>query len=295
VSAEDGPVEGGTAPARGLAGLIAANVSLIVAIMVYMGWGYENAFYGYFHLSPLNLDISVQDYLFYSLHLFNPSVVFAAVAVIAAVAAAKHLREVPWPKWLKRWLPSDVVKRLLKAKHWLEAKHLWQRRVLWGALGALTTVIGLALYLIASYVPLNTYLVLGLLACGSLLLTWSLRGNRQGRVLYSLAIVVSVVCALWAGSLYANGLGTRAAQDFTNSLATKTQVAVYSAQQLALAGPGVSSQELRAGFAYHYRYEGLRLLYMSPGTYYLLPSQWVPQSGLTYVLDLSDQIRVELY
>jgi hypothetical protein len=282
--------------ARGLAGLIAANLSLIVAIMVYMGWGYENAFYGYFHLSPLNLDISVQNYLFYSLNLFNQKIVFAAVIVIAAIAAARGLPlVVPWLKWLGRYLPPDMVKRLLRAKDWLESKDLWHLRVAVAALGAVLTAIALPLYVIAHYVLVNTYLVLGLLAGGPLLLTWALRGSRPGRALYSLAIVVSVVCLLWAGSLYANGVGTRAAQDFTRRLGTKTQVAVYSAQELALAGPGVTRQKLPAGFAYGYRYEGLRLLYTSSGTYYLLPWKWTPESGLTYVLDPSDQMRVELY
>lgn len=288
--------EGAVSPARGLAGLIAANISLIVAIMVYMGWGYENAFYGYFHLSALNLDISIQDYLFYSLNLFNQKIVFVAVILIAAIAAARGLALVaPWLRLLGRHLPPDIVKRLSQAKDWLEAKDLWQPRVAVAALGAVTTAIALPLYVIAHYVLVNTYLVLGLLACGPLLLTWALRRSRPGRVLYSLAIVVSVICALWAGSLYANGVGTRAAQNFAGSIGTKTQVAVYSAQGLSLAGPRVIRQVFPAGLAYRYRYEGLRLLYMNSGTYYLLPLGWTPQSGLTYVLAPGDQMRIELY
>lgn len=283
-------------PARGLTGMIAANLSLIVAIMVYMGWGYENAFYSYFHLSPLNLGISVQDYLFYSLNLFNQKIVFAAVILIGAIAAARGLPlVVPWLKWLGRYLPPDIVKRLSRAKDWLESKDLWHLRVAVAVLGAVITTIALPLYVIAHYVLVNTYLVLALLACGPLLLTWALRGSRPGRALYSLAIVVSVICALWAGSLYANSIGTRAAQDFSRHLGAKTQVAVYSAQGLSLAGPRVTRQSFPAGFAYRYRYEGLRLLYMSSGTYYLLPLGWTPQSGLTYVLAPGDQMRVELY
>jgi hypothetical protein len=288
--------EGGVSQARGLAGLIAANVSLIVAIMVYMGWGYENAFYGYFHLNPLSLGISVQDYLFYSLNLFNQKVVFAAVFLIAAVAAARGLPlVVPWLERLGRLLPPDIVKRLSQAKDWLESKDLWHLRVAVAAMGAVITAIALPLYVIAHYVLVNTYLVLALLACGPLLLTWALRENRPGRALYSLAIVVSVICALWAGSLYANGIGTRAAQDFARHLGTKTQVAVYTAQGLSLAGPRVTRQVFPAGLAYRYRYEGLRLLYVNSGTYYLLPLGWTPQSGLTYVLAPGDQMRIELY
>lgn len=306
MSEQDSQGSGVMSPVRGLTGLIAANVSLIVAIMVYMGWAYEQAFYAHFHLASLDLDISIEDYLLYSLHLFNPVIVFAAVAVIGAVTAtrdavvarasmrairqvATRLGAVPWPKRLHWQIPQRLRKRLANMRR------LCRRQVLLGALGTAMTVTALALYRIADYFPVSTYLVLVLFASGPLLLTWALRGNRQGRALYALAIVISVVCALWAGSLYANGLGTRAAQDFTAGLATETEVAVYSAQQLALSGPGVTVQKLPAGFAYRYRYEGLRLLYMNSGTYYLLPSQWIPQLGLTYILDQSDQIRVEFY
>jgi hypothetical protein len=61
-----------------------------------------------------------------------------------------------------------------------------------------------------------------------------------------------------------------------------------------LAGPGVSVQRLPAAYRYHYRYLGLRLLLMQSGTYYLLPVDWTPQYDLTYTLDQSDPIRIEL-
>jgi hypothetical protein len=72
-------------------------------------------------------------------------------------------------------------------------------------------------------------------------------------------------------------------------------VAVYSIQPLALSGTDVSVQKLPAGFLYHYRYEGLRLLYMNSGTYYLLPAGWSPQLPLTFILDTNDETSVELY
>jgi hypothetical protein len=58
---------------------------------------------------------------------------------------------------------------------------------------------------------------------------------------------------------------------------------------------GVCVHKLPAGFLYHYRYEGLRLLYMNSGTYYLLPAGWIPQLPLTFILDTSDETSVELY
>jgi hypothetical protein len=308
VSEENNSIGDRLSPACGLTGLIAANISLIVAAMVYMGWAYESAFYGYFHLSPLDLSISPEDYLLFSLNLFNPVVVVAVVVVIAAAVtgtrgaalvsaasavilkAAGLVRTAQWLRWLDRKIPHGIMKRLSGMK-----QRWWKPRVILTGLGAAMTAAALVLYGVAGHVPVSTYLVLALLAFGPLLLTWALRGNRQGRVSYSLAIVVFIICGLWAGSLYANGLGNRTAHDFAAHLLTKTEVAVYSVQPLALSGTDVSVQKLPAGFLYHYRYEGLRLLYMNSGTYYLLPAGWIPQLPLTFILDTSDETSVELY
>ena len=48
-------------------------------------------------------------------------------------------------------------------------------------------------------------------------------------------------------------------------------------------------------FRYQYEYEGLRLLIVRSGTYYLLPAGWTPQFELTYILNDSDQTRIALY
>jgi hypothetical protein len=120
-------------------------------------------------------------------------------------------------------------------------------------LGIAMTATALILYGIADLVPVSTYLVFALLASGPLLLTWAPRRNRQGQAPHSLAIVVFIVCALWAGSLYASGLGNRAARDFVAHLPANTEVAVDSVQPLALSGTGVSVQKLPAGFLYDYR------------------------------------------
>ena len=105
---------------------------------------------------------------------------------------------------------------------------------------------------------------------------------------------VAAVCALWAASLYAHNLGIRTAENDVQNLYTRTAVAVYSTEPLALSGPGLTVQRLPAAYQYHYRYEGLRLLLMRSGTYYLLPVDWNPRLDLTYILDQSDLVRIEL-
>jgi hypothetical protein len=283
---------------RGIAGQVAANVSLMIAVLVYMGWAYDDALLGYFHVSPLDLNVGIIEYMLRSLTLFRPTIVIGAVILISITAT--YTWGLGWAKWVKRLAEKAMARpsvnntlRRLNLKVDFSRQQDRQRALI--AAGATVTATALLLAWIASYVQINTYILLALLASGPLLLTWPSRSHRRGRFPYSLAIVVAAVCALWAAALYAHTLGISAAQSVVHGLAARTAVAVYSVQPLALAGPGVTRERLPSGFRYHYRYEGLRLLITRSGTYYLLPVGWSPQLDLTYVLNESDLIRIELY
>jgi hypothetical protein len=298
MSGQPDPGPAPASPARGIAAQIVANTSLLIAVLVYMGWAYDDALYGYFHLNPLDLGISVVEYMLRSLDLFSTAIIFVAVALIAitvirawglgktrfgrraADVAATRMSAVPA---FRRLASGDAAERSRG------------RQVLLIGTGAALTLTALALYWIANYVQISTYLFLLLLGGGLLLLTWPTRANRRGRFPYAMAIVIAAVCALWAASLYAHALGTQAAKNDVQNLPTRTAVAVYSVQPLALPGPGVTEQRLSAAYRYHYRYQGLRLLMMRSGTFYLLPVGWTPQLDLLYIVDDSDEIRIELY
>jgi hypothetical protein len=287
-----------SSPARGIAGQIVANASLLIAVLVYMGWAYDDALYGYFHLSPLDLNISIVEYMLRSLDLFSTAIIFVAVAIIAAAT----IRTWGLGKTRFAQLAVDTAATRLAAvpafRHLASTdatKRSRARKVLLIGTGAAVTLTALALYWIANYVPISTYLFLFLLGGGVLLLTWPTRADRRGRFPYAMAIVVSAVCALWAASLYAHNLGTQAAMKDVQNLPTRTAVVVYSIQPLALNGPGVVDQRLSSAYRYHYRYLGLRLLTVRSGTYYLVPLGWSPQQDETYVLASSDQIRIELW
>lgn len=284
-------------PVRGITGQIVANASLLIAVLVYMGWAFDDALYGYFHIRPLDLNFSIVEYMLRSLALFSVTIVVVAVALIVvsairtwglgktrfarhvAGAAATRVRAIP------------VLRRLASADSTEQSQ---AGRVLMIGTGVAITAIALALAWISNYVQVSTYLTLFLLGSGPLLLTRPTRADHRGRFPYALAIVVSAVCALWAASLYAHNLGIHAARQVVQDLPTRTAVVVYSIQPLALSGPGVTVQRLPAKYLYHYRYQGLRLLITRSGTYYLLPVDWSPQLNETYVFDQSDQIRIEL-
>ncbi len=288
-------IDPGPVSAAGIAGLVVANSSLLLAALVYMGWAYADGLWGYFHLSPLDLGVGVVEYTLRSLVLFSPEIVIVAVLFIAVTAARA------WDLDLTRFTArvGKAMEQILGRNPRLASsgavRQLRTGRGVMTAAGMAVTVTGLALAWLAGHVNIPTYLLLVLLGAGPLMLTWPTRAHRHGRSLYALAITVAAVCALWAGSLYAHGLGIQAAQQVVRKLPGGRAVAVYSTQRLALSGPGVTVHDLGTAFRYPYEYEGLRLLLARSGTYYLLPAGWTPQFDLTYVLDEGDQIRIEIY
>ena len=328
-----------SSPARSIVGLVVANTSLIAAILIYMGWSYDNAMYGEFHLSPLDLGLGPQDYALRSLSLFSPVIVIVAVLFIVVIAvrsgelddAGKAVRSL-----LLRACgallsttteavgegdgngdgdgdgrPSADAAQAAARSAFAEGaeqpsvgnqagptvtQSALPRNLAIGA-GISATIIGLALSWIATRANVSTFLVLALLGGGPLLLTWPARARRQGRVPYALALVIAAVCALWAGSVYAQQKGGAAAQNVIHDPSSTSAVVIYSTQRLALSGGDIEVTPLTAATAAPYRYEyaGLRLLLVQSGTYYLLPAHWTPEHDFTYVVYASDDLRIVLY
>jgi hypothetical protein len=280
-----------------IAGQVVANASLLIAILVYMGWAYADAYLGYFHVSPLDLNVGIVEYMLRSLSLFRSGIVLVAVGVVVVTAVrgwglgrTRFARRAAFRAKV-RILAHPALRRLVSTA---DVEQLHVSRLLVIGAGIAVTATGLVLARIAEFVTINTYLVLALLGAGVLLLTWPSRAKRQGGFSYSLAVVVAAVCTLWAAALYAHASGTEAAQALVRDLPRRTAVVVYSVQPLALSGPGMTIEHLSTKFRYHYRYKGLRLLTSRAQTYYILPIAWNPQRDITYILDSSDQIRIEL-
>jgi hypothetical protein len=256
-----------------IAGQVVANTSLLIAVLVYMGWAYDAALYGYFHLNPLDLDVGVVEYMLRSLSLFSPDLVLVAV-VIVAVAAVRpsglgHGAFAPVMSKVTAWAAKlPVLGTLLSTR---AAERPRASRLLLIRAGAAISIVALILVWAASYVAISTYLILALLA-----------------------VVITAVCALWATSLYAQSVGTGDAQAFVRNLPSGTAVVVYSSQRLALSGPGVTVLQLQPGFLYRYEYAGFRLLTVRSGTYYVVPVGWNPRMDITYIFSESDQLRIEL-
>jgi hypothetical protein len=258
------PARSDTGSASALIGQVVGNASFLTAALFYMGWAYENSQSEYFHVSALSLDISLQQYVLKSLNVFfTPDIMFSGAALVVVIAAG------PW-----------LYQRFCFV--------LQNRRAVGVAVAMLIALLCITWAVLPSRL---LYLLLGLLGAGLLLLTWP--GADGHRFPFALAIVSVAAFILWVAGDYARDLGQAQAANFYGS--DQTAVALYSTQSLALTGPGVSCAPLRGNSLYHYRCEGLYLLYNVPGTaYYLLPSRQASNIH-TYVIGYSDQIRVEFY
>jgi hypothetical protein len=273
--------------------LLVANASLLIAALVYMGWAYENAEYGYFHINPIDLNVGIAEYMLRSLNLFSPLlVIVATVAIIIGAAWGSNLT-------LKKYVPLRgrlVIRRaagpLRRGRAVNHTDGRWPGRdVAIICVGGAITAVSLILYF--SQVRITQYAYLGMFAIGPLLLTLPIRSKAAGRAPYSLAVILAAICSLWAASLYAEHLGVQHARYLAHGGAV-TIVVVYSARPLDLSGPGITVEHLPAHSFYQYRYQGLRLLTMRSGTYYLFSARRNEPPPITYILDSGDQIRVEL-
>jgi hypothetical protein len=268
---------------NGLVAQVVGNASVVAAALVYMGWAYEAALLGYFHVSAIGFNLSALQYVLKSTpFFFHPAVILGAVVVviILVVIGPKlgRFAQTHTDTGIGRVLRSDLATGLglliLVGLVWFGLKH--NQLALW-----------------FSSHPGFFYVTVALIGIGSLIVTWPGRVHHS-LFAHALAIVIAAVCVLWIAGLYASSLGTRAAVTFANSLSAQTAVALYSVNALNLSGPGVICQRLPTRSLYHYRYAGLRLLYVDSGTYYLLPVNWISQHSPTYVFQDNDQIRIEL-
>ena len=97
-------------PARGIAAQVVANTSLLIGILVYMGWSYEDAFFGYFNISPLDFDVGVLEYMLRSLSLFSPALVIMAAALIFVIAVRTWgVDRTRWARLVDGWVTSRIL------------------------------------------------------------------------------------------------------------------------------------------------------------------------------------------
>jgi hypothetical protein len=283
---------------------LAGNTALLSAVLIYMGWNYENSLLEYFQVPAFSVSIGTVELALKGLvPLFESGVVFFAALLVAVLALASKAGTV-------RGLASEAMRKAASRVCSLMPKAIG------GAVGRMRApadwMLITGLLMTAVVLPLSwanvsggtflgwfarnrdgVYFVLALLAVGQLLSAWPIRRSGVGLLAYPLALIAAAMCTLWAAGIYADSLGSQAARSFSMDLPRQTGVTVYSVTSLDLSGPGVTCDRVRGATGYPYVCTGLRLLYVQSDTYDLLPVRWTPQDGHTFILDDSNQIRIE--
>lgn len=261
---------------------LAGLASVGLALLFYVGYAYAKHLYGYFHLDPLDLGMSVAEFALRSLGLISPGLILA-VSMAVTLVAARGVVLGP----LARSETARVVRCRAVARGKEPALRLGTGLVLSGA--------GVALYVLAHRTAVSTPLVVALLAAGPLIAGSRPEGRERDRRLRMTALLLAGVCALWVASLYAADKGEEASRHFAEHLVEQPAAVVYSTERLRILGPGVKSIKLKGAGPYGFRYTGLRLLTMRGDRYYLLPVGWRRTESPVYILEETDDLRVEIY
>lgn len=232
--------------------------------------------------------MSTRDYLFRSVDALFPLLAFVALAGVG---------------WL--WLYGAIARMLQEGRR-LRLLEMFARM-----LGFAWLVVPVLAAAFSFLFPDAGFLVFPLSFAVGTLLTWygvHLRGELgdvTGRppvpmpawhtVLTKTFVALLVTLSLfWEVSNYATVIGDSLGKRFTDDLANKSQVVVYSSKRMAITAPAVREEQLPgAESAYGWRYTGLRFLEHIGDKHFLVSDGWTPQYGVVVVLTETDSVRLE--
>ncbi|MFI0469241.1 hypothetical protein ACH347_34645 [Saccharopolyspora sp. 5N102] len=261
--------------------LVAAEASLLAALMFYFGAIYTGRYYAYFQLSPLDIGLSFTDFVLQSTRVLTEEVAWPLIFALVAISIPASLRTLPSTRRLWSGISSA-----------------------WAALARYNlalVAVGLAIFAawIAGWEAIYPYvpLAFALIAAGLLLgqSRAAQRGARPRNFLgKGIPVLIAVFFLVWGISLFAAREGTRKAVYDAQHIEERTAVVVFSTQRLSLQGPGVEQKDLGEKTDLRYRYTGLRLLAARNGRYFVVPLGWNPNTSSTFVFRETDDTRIEL-
>ncbi|MBB3606462.1 hypothetical protein FHT40_006153 [Mycolicibacterium sp. BK556] len=266
---------------------IASQAALITALLYFFGRVHVSAVYGYFGIDANSLGFSTSDYVVGSLNATLPPVVLCALAILAVLALVKRL---------------DRVVSLIRQRGRI-------KRMTTIAIGVVIVMCAIVVLNGISRLPTAAYsrgyplpiAVMGMavaVGVGRRILAPA-GGNAQPTdPLWSMMVAAFALAGvLWVTDLYVGASGHREGEDKANTLrsSTSSDLVLYSANRLAIAGPGVQSDSIiGADNRYHVQYSGLRLLIRTAQEYVIVPAYWQKGRDHVIVLPVGDSIRFDL-
>ncbi|EXG82034.1 hypothetical protein [Cryptosporangium arvum] len=270
---------------------MASEAVAIAALLYYFGWARANQAFQYYGIDVGTLGFSTTDYILRGVSTVVPAIVVSAVLAVCSITVHR-LFAAPW---LSRWTAAQ------------RTRLSWG---LWGIGGLL--LFPSALWLIAPAwldgrlgygLPLSLAASAGVVAYGRAVAAMEdERFSYEADIVPSLLALLAVTGLVWALALYGVQSGWSAARSYAADLSGKSEVTVWSEKRLSIRGPGVVATNLDAGAsadvvansAFHYRYEGLRLIVRGPDGLLLVPWGWRRGIDAVVMLAPDDSIRIDV-
>ncbi|MGY0486095.1 hypothetical protein [Streptomyces sp. WG-D5] len=274
---ERGPGNTAPPPARGvrleLVNALVGAGSFVAGLMLYAGYIYTSAYFGYFRLNPFAVGFSTFELVMRSLRL-------AALPVLELLTFALLAPALPRLLTLLR-VPDEHVERVRGVGAAAARAHL------------VPVAAGAVLMLLWRWIQPYGWLAPLLVAAG-LLLGLAPAAGRESVWERAVSLLVAGLFLIWVVALAAGQLGRQDAEDAAGQVVRRHSIVVLSTHRLSVAPPGPGATDLGEGAHYRYRYEGLRLLVERDRRYYLLPMDWDRDTDPVYVIEDDSSVRIEI-
>lgn len=258
---------------------VVGATSFVGALMLYAGYIYTNAYYGYFHLDSFAVGFDTFELVIRSLNL-------AALPALEVLVLAL----------LVPYLPQLLTALRVPARH-VDRLRRTGRAVARAHVGFVAT--GAVLLLVWRWIQPYAWAAPLLVAAG-LLLGRTRAATPTGTPSppawrRAASLLAAGLFLIWVVALVAGERGRQDARHDTGHLVRRVAVVVLSTDRLSFAPPGPRVEDLGRNTHYRYRYSGLRLLLERDQRYYVLPLGWHKDTDPTYVIKDDDSVRIELH
>jgi hypothetical protein len=267
---------------------VLSQTVLLSSVLFYFGWVRTQATWGYFGIDVALLGYSTTDFALRSINATFLPLIGIGVAALLAVAVHRSVL-----------LPAVLATRSARGRAIVRVAIGSAYVMGTSALAALA--IGLLVPAAVSWAPDVTLPVALLLSAGLLAYADRLRAARlpvspgKPGLRPLILVVLALIGLLWCVAVYARRTGVEAAAAVAASLTARPAITIYSAERLAISGPGIVVAPLaRPDAKYRFRYSGLVLLQPLPDRYLLLAAHWRKGIDPVYVVPAGNDIRMDI-
>lgn len=261
--------------------MILSETALISALLYYFGWARTQATFGQFGISLSLLDLATTEYILRSINSAFPPLIGLGITITAL--SATH----------RRWV-RPALDRPADARSHKVVCHILRVIQILGSAGLALAAIGVIAQdsigkPLASWLPAVLFVGASALIYGDAV--FAQRSGIQSGILVTLA----VIGALWLVTAHAQRTGTEFAHRYVATLPNQPEIILYSADRLAVSGPGVTVDQIsQDGSRFKFRYAGLRMLIHTNDRYFLVASGWQASRDPMYVIATGDDTRIDV-